>query len=69
LREIKYVPARIDPKDIDLDTEEAGYTLMTTKFEHCHYEEEYRAIMRLNTLQVKTGLDFKLFDQFLKFKN
>lgn len=68
LRAINYVPSRLDPQEIDLDTEAAAYTLMTTKFEHWYYEQEFRSIMWLNTLEKENNLYFKVFDENLRLK-
>lgn len=68
LKPINYVSTRLRSQDIDLSSEEAAFTLMTTKFQHWHYEEEYRSIMWLNSLEQENGLHFKPFDMDLKLK-
>ncbi len=68
LRAITYVQSRLDPQEIDLDTEAAAYTLMTTKFEHWYYEKEFRSIMWLSTLNKENDLYFRVFDEHLKLK-
>jgi len=68
LREITYVPTRLSPRDIDLGTEEAAFTLMTTKFKHWHYEQEHRSILWLSGLDKESELYFRAFDDNLKIK-
>ena len=70
--EIDYVGERlkddIEGHVSDMLEETLGHKLLTTKFEHWHYEEEVRMIVNLKDMEYAKGLYFLPFCEGLKLK-